>query len=133
MNMWHNVNFNKQHIEAVTDKAVLIKMPNKSIYKGYAFWHPSKLAREGRNKGAIQVSFNDEWTFTLKKYGQGKWNKSQVIDEKKIDAEEMIDEIEPMDKGIVKPKVKFIDNWETHKPKEIEAKEVEILDELRND
>lgn len=86
--MWKNIEINVQNIETDTGKATLIKMPNKSNYAGYKFWHPSKLIRYGSNSYARSIGYTDEFTFKLKKFGNGKYNKFDVIDEIEIDIKE---------------------------------------------
>ena len=88
--MWHKIKINANNIEASTDKAVLIKMKNNSNYNGFVFWHPAKLVRK---EGTMYTfSFNDEFKFNLKKYGQGKWNSRDVVREDCIGANVMLAE-----------------------------------------
>lgn len=86
--MWKNLEINIQNIETETGKATLIKMPNKSKYAGYKFWHPSKLIRSGSNSYAASVGYTEEFTFKLKKFGNGRYNKFDIIDEIEIGFEE---------------------------------------------
>lgn len=86
--MWKSIEINKQNIENEIEGAILIKMPNKSKYAGYKFWHPSKLIRYGSNSYARSVSYTDEFTFKLFKNGKGKYNKFEKIDEIEISVEE---------------------------------------------
>lgn len=128
--MWKNIEINVQNIETETGKATLIKMPNKSDYAGYKFWHPSKLIRYGSNSYAKSVSYTDDFTFKLKKYGNGKYNKFDVIDEIEISVEEFEEAFECME-DCTRAK-----NDETYliveEPKKIE-KEIEVVKELRNE
>lgn len=82
--MWKNINISKNNIDHETAKAVLIKMPNKSDYKGYCFWHSSKLVRKGRNKNSISIGYTNDFTFKLIKYGNGKYNKNEFIGNEQI-------------------------------------------------
>ena len=85
---WLKCSLNVQNIAAETEKAVLIKMPHKSVYDGYVFWHPSKLVRSAGGKGYFySFSFTKEFEFKLKKYGKGKYNSHDVIEEKTVSAE----------------------------------------------
>ena len=95
--MWHKVYFNSQNIEHETAKATLIKMPNKSEYAGYKFWHPAKLVREEGGKGYhMSFSFAEDFEFTLRKYGQN----HQVTDEKIIGLDEMLESFEQVNEQI---------------------------------
>lgn len=87
---WKKVHFNAQNIEHETGKATLIKMPKKSAYAGYKFWHPAKLVRTEGGKGYfVSFSYTDDFTFTLKKYGNGKYNGREVIDEVTLKGDEI--------------------------------------------
>lgn len=127
---WKNVDINIQNIETDTGKASLIKMPNKSNYAGYKFWHPSKLVRCGSNSYAISVGYTDEFTFKLFKNGNGKYNKFDVIDEIEIGVEEFEKAFECME-DCTREKSK-----ETYliieEPEKVE-KEIKIKEELKNE
>ena len=88
--MWHKIKISANNIEASTDKAVLIKMRRNSNYDGFVFWHPIKLVREEGKM--FTFSFNDEFKFNLKKYGQGKWNSRDIVREENIGANVMLAE-----------------------------------------
>lgn len=88
--MWTKIFFNTQSIQSETDRSVLIKMPNRSQYNGWVFWHPKKLVREQGGKGYhCAFSFTDEWEFKVKLYGKGRYNQKDVIREEVIKASEM--------------------------------------------
>ena len=90
--MWHKIKISANSIVASTNKAVLIKMRHNSNYDGFVFWHPAKLVREEGKM--FTFSFNDEFKFNLKKYGQGKWNSRNVVREDSIGANVMLAEWE---------------------------------------
>ncbi len=95
--MWKNIEINIQNIEYNTGKSSLIKMPKKSKYAGYKFWHPSKLIRDGYNSYAKSLGYTEEFTFKLKKYGKGKYNSNDVIDEIEISSKELEEAFECME------------------------------------
>lgn len=126
---WKNIQINVQNVEKETGKATLIKMPNKSNYAGYKFWHPSKLIRNGRNSYALSVSYNDTFKFKLFKNGKGKYNKFDVIDDLEISVEEFEEAF-----GCMEDCTRSKSN-ETYliveEPDKIE-KEIKIVEELKN-
>lgn len=128
---WKSIQINKQNIKVDTGKAMLIAMPHNSDYDGFCFWHPSKLVRTGKHSNALSVSYNDEFKFKLVKYGNGKWNSRDVIKEEEIDVEEFENAFNVMNENVKAPKI--VSEYETHKPKELEAKEVAIIDELKDE
>ena len=128
--MWKNAQINIQNIETDTGKATLIKMPNKGNYAGYKFWHPSKLVREGNNSYSASIGYTDDFTFKLKKYGNGRYNKYDVISETEIGAEEFEEEFGCMESCTRQKSSETYLNVE--EPEKIE-KEVEIREELKNE
>lgn len=65
---WCKIAINRQNIIAYTGKAVLIALPHKSKYRGYAFWHPAKLVRNNWCSDKMSFSCTPAFSFRLKKY-----------------------------------------------------------------
>ena len=128
--MWKNIEINIQNIETDTGKVTLIKMPNKSKYAGYKFWHPSKLIRYGSNSYSRSISYTNEFTFKLKKFGNGQYNKFDVIDEIEIGVEDFEEAFDCMsDCTRAKSNETYL---VIEEPEKIE-KEIEIEEELKNE
>ena len=128
---WKNININKNNIKNDTGRAVLIAMPHSSSYDGYVFWHPSQLVRDGRNSASVSIGYNDEFKFHLKKYGKGKTNYKDVLDEVELDSSEFEEEFGIINENITAPAYK--DDYETHKPTELKAEKVDVLEELKDE
>lgn len=86
---WGKVAVNAQNVECTTERGVKIKLPHSSKHDGFSVWVSLKLLRSGRHSYEYMLSVKADMEFTLKKYGQGRYNKSEVLDEKTISAEEM--------------------------------------------
>ena len=123
--MWRRFTITKNNIKAETDKAVLVVCPHHSEYDGYCFWHPSKLVREDRNGWTRSLSYTEEFVFNLKKYGKGKYNRREVLD----DVQLRYDEIEEVF-GVMSNALQKKDPYETHKPEAVEAIKTEADDSL---
>lgn len=128
---WKNININKQQVETSTAKAVLIKMPNNSNYKGYMFWHPVKLVRDSKHRNALSIGYNDNFIFNLIKSGKGKYNKNSIISEQKIGVEDFEDAFEVTNKNISAHQ--FKSDFETYKPQNIDAVYIEADESLIDD
>lgn len=125
--MWKQVNINIQNIKHETGKAVLINCPHNSDYDGYSFWMPSKLIRNGKHSYAVSLSYTDDFKFVLKKYGKGKFNSKDVLDEIEISVKDFEEMFGVMNDNITEK----LNPYETHKPEPIEPTEVEVNDELK--
>ena len=86
---WGKVAINAQNVETTTERGAKIKMPHNSEHDGYSVWVSLKLLRTGRHSYEYMLSVKADMEFTLKKYGQGRYNKKEVIAEKTISAEDM--------------------------------------------
>ncbi len=129
---WKNININIQNIKADTGKAVLIAMPHNSDYDGFEFWHPKKLVRSGKHSYAVSIGYTDEFTFKLKKYGKGKWNRNEVIDEQEIDVEEFEMSFGVMDENITAPKQDNESYLVVKEPTKVD-KDIKVVEELLNE
>lgn len=122
--MWKSIKFNAQNIEFETAKAVLIKMPNKSGYAGYMFWHPSKLVRTIGGKGYFKsFSYTDEFEFKVFKQGKNR----QITAEALLSPEEMEEAFEIVNEQLSDTDECYL---EVTEPTKIDEK-VEIRAELR--
>lgn len=121
--MWKSININKQQVETETFKAMLIKMPNNSSYKGFCFWHPKKLIREGRRKNALSLSYTDEFVFKISKKSNGK------IIEDAINVDMFEEAFDVIDSNIVSPKK---ESYLIVKEPEKINKTVEVVECLKN-
>nr|DAT71107.1 MAG TPA: hypothetical protein [Caudoviricetes sp.] len=117
--MWKNININKQNIQYETEKAILIKLPNSSEYKGYCFWHPLKLVKPGRHRNAVSIIYNDSFTFKIFRKEQTRY----------IKVPEFEGIFEVMNDNIIAPGGDYY--LEIVEPTKIN-KEVEILECLKN-
>lgn len=97
--MWRRLTINKQNIIAETGKAVRIACPHKSDFDGYSFWHPAKLVRDGSYLNTVSISYTEEFVFRLKKYGKGKYNSREVLDEVQFAYDEIEEVFQCMDAG----------------------------------
>lgn len=86
MAKWKKITINKNSVAAETSSSVLIKMPNRSEFAGYIFWHPSKLVRVEGGKGYF-ISFSYTSDFEFKVFKQGKNRK--VLSEYRMSPDEI--------------------------------------------
>lgn len=128
--MWKNININKQNIKYDTGNAVLINCPHKSQYNGFSFWHPSKFVKEGRNSNAVSICYNDEFKFKLIKYGKGKANRNNLLDQVIIDVEEFEEMFSVMNENIVSP-YELQSYLIVEEPKKVDVN-VEVAECLKN-
>jgi len=88
MTEWKNILIHDNQIVYETGSAMLIKCPNNSEYKGYKYWHPSKCIHYTKRDNILSLGYTDEFVFHLKKYGNGKYNQREIINEIDLDVEE---------------------------------------------
>lgn len=126
MSSWKHIIINDNLIETKTEKAVLIKMPHRSQYKGYVFWHPAKLVKHNYYSNGIRVAYTDDFTFRIKQYSNSRFN-NKVIYEKEIGAEEIETAFENVS-GCY-----YVNPHETHIPEQLEAVPQKAIKELLDD
>lgn len=82
--MLREIKINRQNIKAETGKAILIACPHHSLLNGFRFWHPLSLIRVGDRLSSVRIRYTDDFVFRLKKYGQGKYNRGELIEERHV-------------------------------------------------
>lgn len=122
--VWHSVLFDDELIVYQNGKSTLIKMPKHSDYGGFKFWVSNKLVEDMRD-GRHSLLYTDDFEFKLKKYGNGRFNKFDVVEEVTIGAEEMEYNISWLTNSLFSPML--------HVPDKIEPEPVEIIKELLDD
>lgn len=89
--MWKSIEISRGFVKAETVRAILIGMPCSSDFDGCAFWHPSKLIWAGRRPDTVSIRYTDDFVFRLKKYGAGRYNFREIIEQRDITPEELAD------------------------------------------
>jgi hypothetical protein len=80
---WYKIRFNSQNIILENEKSVLIKMPHKSKFDGWVFWHPSNLISDDGGNGFYKnISYSNDFLFHLKRYGKS----NHLLEKKDISA-----------------------------------------------
>lgn len=88
MSNWQNIIANSNLIQHSTDKSVLIKVPGSKL----KFWHPSKLVKvSGKNGYKLSIGITPEFNVKLFRNGEGQYNFKQVIEEKNVTGQQLID------------------------------------------
>lgn len=129
--MWKNINVNINQIKLNTGRAILINCPHNSEYDGFSFWHPAKLVRSGKHSASVSIGYTEDFKFKLIKYGKGKYNSRDIIDEIEISVEEFEEMFEVENQSITTPKI--VNDYETHKPELINTVVSNIESELLDD
>lgn len=117
--IWNGFSINPNLVKVSTARAVLINMPSNSGYKGFSFWHPTKLVKQGR---MLMILYTDDFIFKLKKYGHGRFNQKELLEEVELSAEEMVDIFSIFHGSDDVPML--------HVPNRIEAEKTEAISEL---
>lgn len=76
---WVNVNINKNQVKYDTGSASLIKLPGSED----KIWVPNKCIREGAHRAALNVGFNEDWSYHAVR---GKTIKFEISGEDVIEA-----------------------------------------------
>lgn len=128
-NEWRKFAVNVQNILTDTGKACKIAFPHSSALDGYVFWISSKLVRGGSHSYEVTVSMHKDMTFTAKKYGAGKYNKFDVIDERPVSQDEIIAAFGGEVSGKYAPR-QDVEEVINHTPKPLDPVETEAAPEL---
>lgn len=126
---WRKFALNVQNILVDTGKACKIAFPHKSKLDGFVIWVPSSLVRGGSHSYENTVSMHKDMTFTAKKYGAGKWNKSKIIDEREVSQEEILEAFGGEVSGKFGPK-QDVEEIIIHKPEPLAPVYTEAAQEL---
>lgn len=126
--MWKSILFNRQNIVTSTKSALLIKMPNKSRYPDYMFWHPAKLIREAGGRGQfLELHYSDKAEFRLFRQGRN----FNILEEKRVSGADVAKAFGTANQAIYEA-IDAHDNKPAGFRKLAVPQEVEINEELRD-
>lgn len=84
--MWHRIKINSNQVVHSTEKAMLLRAPNKSELAGHEYWVGKKLIRPGFEYGSLILSVADGMKFTLRRTSE---KTRRVLSERTVSAEEL--------------------------------------------
>lgn len=123
---WKKVAVNAQNVSFV-GRGAKIAMPHRSAWDGYCVWVPASLVGGGSHEYEYIVSLPDDMELTAKKYGNGRYNRFDVIREKPLPVADFVaafgGEYEPHRKVKRPPRYR----------QTLSAAEVEINESLRDE
>lgn len=126
---WLILSVNEQNIKAETARALLISMPHSCGYDGYEFWYPKALTDRGPHSSAVSLRYTPGRSIILRKYGKGRYNKTDVIDEVALSSLEWAEELASMSSNVTVP---YAEENRLKQLKRILNSSREILDDLKD-
>ena len=86
--MWQKIALQSNLLKWETEKAYLVKLPKSD----YTFWYPKKLCKfSGKNNYLIVLNMKDDMEINIFKSGNGRYNQTEKLDEKKISYNEFLE------------------------------------------
>ena len=87
---WKRIKLYPNQIRTTTQTAALIKMPPRSGFAGWVFWHPIKCIHEHDGQ-MTEMVYTEDFVFRLKRYGNQPYNKFTVQEQREITALDLED------------------------------------------
>lgn len=116
---WFHISIKSENVRFYGNSAC-ITLPYHSPYKNWLMWVGKKLVRD--EGYCFALSTKETFNFTIKKMGKGRFNKGEVLEQKEITAQELLDIF-----GYSQ------EQPEIHVPDELEPVKIEALEELRDE
>lgn len=85
--MWHRIKINSNQVMLSTEKAMLLKAPNRSELADHVYWVGKKLIRPGFERGSLVLSVADGMEFTLRRTSE---KTRRVLSERKLSANALV-------------------------------------------
>lgn len=123
-NKWKYIYFSEDLIVYESEKSCKIRMPSGSDFNGFFLWYPSKLVKDVPCCDLREFIYLNSFEFVLKKYGKGVYNKRDVIEEKKVSAEEIEEALTQRD---------FRNLFDVHIPKKLTPEKVVVPEDLKDE
>jgi len=112
---WNSIEVNECFVGKTHGNATLIRVPSRSDYEGYSFWHPTKCVKQ-MPMGDYRLSYTDDWNFHLTANGGAL--------EANLNAEEFEEAIDARDWW------KYEEPSRYYQPIKLDAVETDAIEEL---